>query len=31
MIFGIARDLAAKEAYMTSSVGMTGLPAASTK
>jgi len=31
MIFGIARDIAAKEAYMTSPVGMTGLPAAATK
>jgi mannose-6-phosphate isomerase-like protein (cupin superfamily) len=31
MIFGIARDLAAKKAYMTSPVGMTGLSAASMK
>jgi quercetin dioxygenase-like cupin family protein len=31
MIFGIARDLAAKETYMTSPIGMTGLPAAAMK
>ena len=26
MVIGIARDMAAKEAYMTSSLGTTGLP-----
>lgn len=31
MIFGIARDLAAKEAYMTSPIGMTGLVPAAKK